>query len=158
MPRWKWIGPFKIESLLTNCINDNQPWPPANKAVYIVSVKRWKGRPGRNCSPLYIGGNTSNSDRFCTRIGDLIADMYGFFNGNTGHHSGGKALFNWCKSKHVHPKSLFIGWGNRSPWCNRCAEIELVISVINNWDNRAQEGLLNQRRPPQCTLHDRMVE
>jgi hypothetical protein len=36
-----------------------------------------------------VGGNTGGAARFCTRIGDLVADMHGFFGNETGHHSGG---------------------------------------------------------------------
>ncbi len=149
-----WTGPFLFRELLEGCLSDEQPWPPGSRGVYVVSQKKWKGAPGTACHPLYVGGNTGASPRFCTRIGDLIADLYGFFD-STGHHSGGQSLFGWCKSNAVHPGSLFIGWATRDPWCDRCAEVELVNQLARSWEDR--RSLLNKKRPPACRVHDSAV-
>src|SRR5688572_23416864 len=92
-PRLMWTGPYPISDYLENAISDakewRRRWPPAGGAVYLVSRYAWTGAPTTEAQPLYVGGNTGGSQRFCTRIGDLVADMFGFFDGDTGHHSGG---------------------------------------------------------------------
>src|SRR5207302_830702 len=50
---------------------------------------------------LYVGGNTGDSDRFITRVGDLIADMLGFWGEQTGHHSGGIRLWEYCHKNRI---------------------------------------------------------
>ena len=97
----KWIGPFQISKLLDNMMgNLARKIPPEDKSVYIVSLYRWQGKPTKKCSPLYVGSTTGKSRRFRTRIGDLIADMFGFFvEREQGHHSGGQKLYNYCKEK-----------------------------------------------------------
>lgn len=157
MSRFIWTGPFKIRCLLENCLERDQPWPPPSEAVYVVSRVKWRTAPGRNCRPLYIGSNTGKSERFCTRIGDLIADMYGLWDGDTGHHSGGQTLYEWCEQNVIHPGDLFIGWGTRKPWCGCCAEIEVVESLLGKWSNRKSVGLLNKKRPPTCRVHDKGI-
>ncbi len=87
-----WTGPFRISDLLAACMDDDHAWPPASKGVYLVSRDDWQDSPSSACHPLYVGGNTGDSQRFCTRIGDLIADLHGLWDGGTGHHSGGQSL------------------------------------------------------------------
>lgn len=149
-----WTGPFAVRELLAGCLNDAQPWPPASRGVYVVSRDRWFGAPNTMCGPLYFGGNTGRSMRFCTRIGDLIADLHGFFD-TTGHHSGGQSLYSWCKSSSVHPDSLHLGWATRTPWCGRCSEVELASLLARSWDERGE--LLNKNRPPACRKHGSFV-
>lgn len=85
----RWVGPVTIDTLLENGVKGLQPWPPGADGVYLVSKKGWVRRPDRVCNPLYVGSNTGKSMRFRTRIGDLVADIFGFFvEGETGHHSG----------------------------------------------------------------------
>jgi hypothetical protein len=31
-----WTGPFRIKDLLAACLDDNHPWPPASRGVYVV--------------------------------------------------------------------------------------------------------------------------
>jgi hypothetical protein len=52
----------------------------------------------------------------------------------------------------VHPSSLYIGWATRTPWCDRCAEIDLVSLLSTSWEERGT--LLNKSRPPACRTHD----
>ena len=134
----KWIGPFKIDSLLDNCLDEWHPWPPEANAVYLVSQKAWKTRPTGDCIPLYVGSNTGRSPRFRTRVGDLIADMFGFF----AHSSGGQSLYNHCKQERINPKQLYIGWAGCS--CMRCAE-NLLYDYL--------EPKLNKVRPSRCLDH-----
>lgn len=146
-----WTGPFRISNLLAACLDDDHPWPPASHGVYLVSRDEWSNAPSSTCHPLYLGGNTGNSQRFCTRIGDLIADLHGFWDGGTGHHSGGQSLYKWCKENKVQPGNLFIGWATRVSWCDRCAEGEIVSLLAASWEERG--SLLNKARPPLCRTH-----
>lgn len=49
--------------------------PPVADSVYLISLKPWKRESDMCCDPQYVGGNTSTSACFRTRMGDLIADM-----------------------------------------------------------------------------------
>ncbi len=148
-----WSGTYKIKQLIENLYKEDQPWPPSGNAVYLISQKSWENQPTPECCPLYFGGNTGNSQRFCTRIGDLMADMFGFFDGNTGHHSGGQSLYWWCQDAEVHPWDLYISWATSTPWCSRCAETELASMFVTEWAHRNEVGLLNKNRPPFCLTH-----
>jgi hypothetical protein len=148
-----WTGPFRISDLLAACMDDDHAWPPVSKGVYLVSRDDWRDSPSSACHPLYVGGNTGDSQRFCTRIGDLIADLHGLWDGGTGHHSGGQSLYSWCRTNKVHPGSLRIGWATRTPWCDRCAEVELVSLLATSREERGT--LLNKSRPPACRTHGR---
>lgn len=148
----KWTGPFRVADLLANCLVDDHPWPPESKAVYLVARRPWKGAPGDQCGPLYFGGTTGASERFCTRIGDLIADMHGFYGRRTGHHSGGQKLWVWCRNHRVVPGELFLGWATAP--CSRCAEVEVAESLAPEWSKR---DLLNKNRPPGCASHRRWM-
>jgi hypothetical protein len=143
MTKLAWIGPFQIAELLGRSIDDDQPWPPPSNGVYVISRLKWSGTPTPESQPLYIGGNTGSTPRFCTRIGDLLADMHGFFDGGTGHHSGGQSLWRWCHDHNVAPGSLFLGWATGDDWCDRCAENALV----------ELKPLLNKSAPPRCKKH-----
>jgi hypothetical protein len=154
MARLTWLGPFRIGALLAACLDEEQAWPPASRAVYVISRRPWTGAPTIDSSPLYAGGNTGQSNRFCTRVGDLIADMHGLCDGGTGHHSGGMSLYEWCAQTGVHPGKLFIGWMLRTPWCSRCAELQLLgLLTGGDWSRRQEIGILNKKRPPACPHH-----
>ena len=150
----KWTGPFQIGMLLSSCLDDHRHWPPADRGVYVITVDVWSVEPNQDCRPLYVGGNSGKEGRFCTRIGDLVADMFGFFGDTTGHSSGGKTLHGWCRANNTNPSELYLGWAYRVPWCSRCAEIDAVRLVVLNWSRRREVGLLNKIRPPRCTEHD----
>jgi hypothetical protein len=143
-----WTGPFRIADLLTNCGRDPSVRPPEHSGVYLVSKRSWTQTPKAQCEPLYYGSNTGHSARFRTRIGDLIADMYGFWCEATGHHSGGQSLYKWCLESRVSPGDLYLGWATSESWCSRCVELDL---------SRRFEGsrptLLNKIRPPKCADH-----
>jgi hypothetical protein len=137
----RWVGPFRLRDLLEHCMDDRQPWPPEANGVYVVSERRWRGVPTKRAGILYAGGNTGNSPRFLTRVGDLIADMLGFW----WHHSGGQSLYKHCKEKGIHPLDLYLGWveGIR---CPRCAEAEVY---------RALAPLRSEKVPARCQVHAR---
>lgn len=146
-----WTGPFMVRALLDGCLDDDHSWPPASHGVYVVSDDAWSSAPRPACRPLYFGGNTGKSQRFCTRIGDLIADVHGFWDGGTGHHSGGQSLYAWCKANSVLPGNLFLGWATTTPWCDRCAENHVANLLAPSWEQRGE--LLNKVRPTKCGVH-----
>jgi len=144
----RWTGPHTIEELLENSLDPSFPRPPEAKGVYVLSEKPWRGKPRRQqtkaCNPLYVGGNTGKSARFRTRIGDLIADVFGFFGNETGHHSGGRSLHEWCRREKVNPGRLYIGWAEDCN-CVRCAENELYDLLRPS---------RNKNRPYRCKDHN----
>jgi hypothetical protein len=153
----QWTGPFEIKDYLANAIDRTtrwkKRWPPDGDAVYLVSRHPWAKRPTDAAEPLYVGGNTGNSPRFCTRVGDLFADMFGFF-GETGqgHHSGGQTLWKWCDANRVHPGDLWLGWTNSG--CPRCVESFLFDGFPRApKHDTAGLGLRNKIRPPRCPKH-----
>lgn len=141
-----WTGPFLVRDYLDNSINDEWTgrWPPASNGVYLVTQHEWHGEPTQECKPLYVGGNTGKSHRFCTRVGDLVADMYGFFDGGTGHHRGGQKVWDWCNTETVKvpPGSLWLAWADQgTAWCAPCAERVLFKRL---------RPLLNRNTPTGC--------
>ncbi len=149
------MGPFEIKLYLANTINKewDEQWPCESNAVYLVSEHRWEQTPTDKAHVLYIGSNTGTSSRFVTRIGDLIADMYGFYGEKTGHHSGGQTLWQWCNHRQIHPGDLWLAWAKTT--CTRCAELHLYTSFSRAQKNDFNEhGLRNKNSPPACKLHN----
>jgi hypothetical protein len=140
----KWIGPLKIDELLNQVVATPSVMPPPSNSVYLVSRKHWKNEPDAACEPLYMGGNTSTTERFRTRVGDLIADMFGFYSKETGHSSGGKSLHKYCESEKVNPKELYIGW------LSSC-DCGLFEEALTNYEEL--HPMLAKIRPPRCTRH-----
>jgi len=138
-----WIGPYQFRKLLENAHSRKPPRPGEVGAVYVVTRRRWRSRPSRRSGVLYVGGTTGHSRRFRTRIGDLIADTFGFFCRGTRRHSGGRSLYRWCREHRVNPMDLYIGWRDRAP-CKRGAEVE---------EYERLRPLLNKNRPPRCSKH-----
>ena len=138
--KMKWIGPFKIMELLEKCFDESRKPPEDNKAVYLVSKNKWEKIPNKDCEPLYVGSTTGKSKRFRTRVGDLLADMFGFYGEETGHHSGGKSINGFCRENNINPLGLYIGW-TANTGCIRCAENKLFDDL---------EPKLNQNRPKRC--------
>ena len=139
-----WVGPVTFDRLLDSGVGGLVPWPPEADGVYVVSERTWDLRPDDTSVPLYVGSNTGVSPRFRTRIGDLVADVFGLFvPGYTGHHSGGQEIFNHCIRNHLDPKKLYIGWVDDCR-CLRCAE---------NWVYEWMEPELNIKRPSRCKTH-----
>lgn len=139
----KWVGPFKVQDLLTHCIDDTLPLPPEARSVYLVSQHPWHTKPSQDCGLLYVGSNTGRSARFRTRVGDLLIDSFGFFGGETGHSSGGQSLHQWCRKNHVNPLELHLAWVQQCH-CHRCLEIELVNDL---------SPVLNKIKPSRCSTH-----
>ncbi len=138
----RWIGPFRIRDLLERCLDENQAWPPEQGGVYLVSREKWTGAPRAGGSYLYLGGISGSSPRFCTRVGDLLADTFGFFGGGTGHSSGGQRLNDWCVKQQLNPLDLHLGWFVPADGdCNRCLE--------RRWHGTLKP-VLNRYHPPRC--------
>jgi hypothetical protein len=147
----EWVGPFAVRTMLDRCLDDSFLHPPDAGSAYFVSQRRWETFPSSACGPLYIGGNTSQSPYFRTRIGSLIADLFGFFNESEmkGHHTGAMSVHQWCRANGVHPSKLFIGWVKPGP-CHRCLEYYLYLKFSVE-PNR----LLNVKAPAECKDHER---
>lgn len=139
----EWVGPFEVRTLLEHCIDGTIALPPESASAYVVTQRSWNAAPGAECGVLYVGGNTGRSARFRTRLGDLLADAFGFFGGGTGHSSGGQSLHWWCRENQFNPLRLQLAWVNRCK-CYRCLEIELV---------RDLSPLLNKVAPSRCNVH-----
>lgn len=138
-----WVGPYRIDEVLDNCLNDGFPRSPESDSVYLVSARTWNKRPSQGCLPLYVGSTTGESTRFRARIGDLIAAMFGFFQDGARHSSGGKSLYRYCKINNTNPKQLYIAWLARCG-CRRCAEHYF-------WEDLKPQ--LNRNEPPFCGEH-----
>jgi hypothetical protein len=164
-----WSKPCTIDELLNgfhkshkrkNISKDdwipNENWIPNGKSVYLVSKKNWRKKPNdeptKECEPLYVGSITGESERFRTRIGDLIADMFGFYNNKKiGHHSGGQALHKYCIDHKLNPKKLYISW-LKSCSCHRCMENKIFDQLEDRPRSldKKKRRLLNQKRPNRC--------
>ena len=105
-----WEGPVLVRDLLEDVLTENIPRPPEHNGVYAITEFPWENEPTVSARVLYVGTTTGKSRRFRTRIGDLIADMFGFYGGGTGHHSGGQSIHEYCQCNNLHPFDLWIGW------------------------------------------------
>ena len=143
-PEKGWVGPFRIARLLDSCIDAHQPWPPEELGVYLVSHQPWTRAPTKACEPLYVGSTTGRTPRFATRVGDLVADLFGFYGTATGHSTGGQRLWRWCDENRVKPGHLLLGWYTQPGMCPRCEEVRLT-AALRPW--------LNLVLPPRCPLH-----
>jgi hypothetical protein len=135
-----WTEPIRVGHLLGKSV----VVPVTKHAIYVVSLKRWQGRPGPACMPLYVGGMTGKSKRFRTRIGDVLIDLLGFHGGKTGHSSGGRSLDRYCAQHGINRLNLWVGWA-ANVRCGRCAEIE---------EHKRLAPRLNKIKPPRCGAHD----
>jgi len=140
----RWIGPYTINKLLLQVFNSSGPVPPESGGVYIVSIESWNGQPSAICKSLYVGSNTGESKRFRTRVGDLIADIFGFYGSKTGHHSGGQKLRTHFLELGINPMNIYIGWLVEVE-CTRCVE-NYLYDVLSPSQNRI--------RPAKCKKHD----
>lgn len=138
-----WVGPFQIRKLLETACNPDAVRPPERGSAYLVTRRGWQNVPKPTSSLLYVGGITGKSDRFRTRIGDLLADSFGFYTKSTGHSSGGTSIHKWCLENNVSPLDLYLAWveGTR---CYRCLEVRLH-SLLH--------PQLNRVRPSRCKQH-----
>jgi hypothetical protein len=141
-----WVGPVKIGRLLDNCVDPKVHMPPDGGSAYVVTKHAWQSEPTPESLPLYVGGITGKSDRFKTRIGDLIIDALGFYHesGSPGHSSGGQSINKWCGENSIHPFDLHIAWVEPNV-CYRCLEGRLY----KLWKDPGT--LLNKKAPPKCT-------
>lgn len=136
-----WVGPFQLDALLRHVDDERWPRPPDRSSVYLISRGCWEQQPDLSCTPLYVGGTTGRTDRFRTRVGELLYHLFGFF--VDGKHSGGESLHSYCVENRVDPLTLYLAWA-KTPSCPRClerAEYERLHPV------------LNKVAPPRCKKH-----
>lgn len=141
--RVTWIGPFTFDQIIRGALDPSFPRPPESDSAYVVTVKPWRAVPSRHSEPLYVGGNTSASARFRTRIGDLLADLLGLFTDTTGHSSGGQSLHRYCRETGTDPLALYIAWA-ADVSCGRCLESHLYKQLFPR---------LNKVAPARCKAH-----
>lgn len=143
-----WVGPFQIRKLLETAFNANaDKWkPPAQGSAYLVTRRTWRSNPKSASVPLYVGGITGKSHRFRTRIGDLLADAFGFYTETTGHSSGGQSLHDWCCENRVNALDLYIAWvtGTRCHKRFVCTTFSILNSIAFI---RATVRVINQNQP-----------
>jgi len=139
-----WVGPITVEMLLDHAFKKSIPSPPEANSVYLVSINRWRKEPKSKSQPIYVGSNTGQSARFRTRVGDLIADAFGFYSEETGHHSGGQSIHEFCLEQGINPRTLMIGWLGKCE-CMRCAE-NYIYGLF-------RDQMLNKNRPSKCEIH-----
>ncbi|SHO23521.1 CarD-like transcriptional regulator [Moritella viscosa] len=77
---FEWSSVQQIRTVIDRIAGTELEWPPENDGVYIVTFNHWENQPTSKAKqskakPLYFGGTTGNGNRFCTRVGDLIADI-----------------------------------------------------------------------------------
>ena len=141
-----WVGPFQIKEFLKKSLDKKQPLPTGKKGIHLVTKKKWQGTPSKKCEPMYVGGVTGDSDRLLSRVGELVAAMFGLYSKNTKTHTGGQLIsthFRRTEEKEYHPLGLWIAW-RTDITCNRCAE-KKVYDEIRPW--------CNERSPPFCNKH-----
>jgi hypothetical protein len=146
--RERWVGPVQIRRLLDSCLDGKTVLvPPEVGSAYLVTRHAWQLAPGAESRPLYVGGITGKSDRFRTRIGDVMADAFGFYTAKTGHSSGGQSIHRWCLENQVNPADLHLAWVEGHE-CHRCLEGRLYEALSPE---------LNRNIPSRCTAHPRMI-
>jgi hypothetical protein len=123
-----WNPPKQLRWWFENCMKPGVRWP-GHKGVYVVTGKSWVAAPSERSDIWYVGTVKNDSGRLCTRVGDLIADMLGFFSDKNGHHSGGQSIFYLCDKLGIHPGDLWIGW---KQWVHDASDTEKsIIAALN---------------------------
>jgi hypothetical protein len=161
----RWRPPIQVRALLEACELDDGARPPVGPSVYLVTAEPW-GPLGqgdvweeiKKARPLYVGSNTKNELRFRTRLGDFIADLFGFYalqredqlpRAGTGHHPGAREVRKWCRKNGVRPFELCISWYEPNCDCCACGEYEA-------WDRLRPR--CNGRSPTRCRrAHDEVL-
>jgi hypothetical protein len=139
-----WMGPFKINEILDDCLTHMRPWPEEVGGIYLISEKPWSEKPAKECAPLYVG-STERSGGLRERTGELIVTMLGFF-GVKGQrrHSGGESLHEYCKNRRLNPKELYLGWMECD--CPTCAEY-ILYHQLNPKLNRITPKYSYEHKP-----------
>ena len=140
-----WHAPHQIGRLLCNTTNEGVEFPPNNGTVYVLTrTRRFAQQEHGLPNVLYVGGRRAEN-RFRIRIGDLIADMLGFFyEHRPTRHCAGREVRDWCRSHGIDPSRLYLWW--KTGGCPRCGEITAFDDL---------HPKLNNRRPPRCDQHHR---
>jgi hypothetical protein len=143
-PGASWVSPCQIGEMLKWPL-DRKPPRRDTKTAYVITRGKWDVWPNPDSEPLYVGGTTGKNPRFWTRLGDLIADLFGFYTDakTSSHHSGARSIRKWCRDNKVSPLELYIAWV-KGKTCHRCLETELYERL---------KPILNKSRPPHCQSH-----
>ena len=150
-----WVGPFALIDYLGAVLNEGHRWPAESNGIYVVSTASWRGRPTIACRPLYVG----LSSVLITRIGSLVADMLGLFAHESGHHSGGRTIYFYCKKTGIPPLKLYLGWKESVPWEHCCEFYEYWRLNRPPCNSRAKgkEPWCQSHLPPTTILSIRKV-
>jgi hypothetical protein len=128
----RWSKPIQIKKLILECVelagDDPTVWPPETASVYIVTHKEWHGedqQPTTANKPAYVGSNSKNPKLFRRRVGDLIADLFGFCGEKLGHHAGAMRMHRHFRQLKIPPHDLYIAWAVKLD-CTKCLERGLI--------------------------------
>jgi hypothetical protein len=113
--------------------------------VYVVAERFWEGNgePPKTAGVRYIGkGDGKQKNQLRKRVGDLIIDICGYFDKDTGHHTFAYKFKELQPGRD--PMKLFISWAEDE--CASCAENLLC-------DKFKDSELLNGAKPPKCKFH-----
>lgn len=170
LKKLKWSKPIKVKQLLES-FNNEQSLPEAKEGVYAVIsdndvdlneifetfVKLIRLRPNIDSDNVdlneifeenkidILGDDTiiyiGKSDSVKRRIGDLIADIFGFYGDKVeekkkrGHHSGGQTIHQSITNKKKidkidisSPFDLYLSWA----YCENPEEMEELLLKITN--------------------------
>lgn len=146
----RWVNPRTVERQLQLIVErarigqdcDASVWPRAKSGVYVVAERSWEGNeePPKAAGVRYVGkGDGKRNNQLRKRVGDLLIDICGYFDNDTGHHT-----FPY-KFKQKYPernpvKELYISWAEEE--CASCAETRLY--------DKFNDGSLLQERPSRC--------
>jgi hypothetical protein len=125
--------------------SDSSVWPPAKSGVYVVAERSWEGcgEPPESARVLYVGkGDGKQKNQLRKRVGDLVIDMCGYFDKDTGHHTFAYKFKERCPR--LDPMELYISWAEAD--CASCEEIRL-------YDKFNDGSLLNGGKPSRCKSH-----
>jgi hypothetical protein len=123
--------------------SDASVWPPARSGVYAVAKHPWEGNdePPKSAGVRYVGkGDGEQNNQLRKRVGDLIIDICGYFDKDTGHHP---FPYNFKDQfPGLDPMELYISWAEDE--CASCAENRLY--------DKFNDGALLQVKPSKCNF------
>lgn len=125
--------------------SDSSVWPAATSGVYVVAERSWEGRgePPETVRVLYVAkGDGKQKKQLRKRLGDLIIDVCGYFDKDTGHHTFAYKFKD--RYPRLDPMELYISWAEVD--CASCDGIRL-------YDKFNGGSLLNSGRPSRCKSH-----
>jgi hypothetical protein len=150
-----WVIPRTVEKQLQliaerakdGADSDPNVWPRAKSGVYVVAERSWEGNgePPKTADVRYVGkGDGKQNNQLRKRVGDLIIDICGYFDKDTGHHTFPYKFKDEYRERDP-VKELYISW----------AEVECASCVENHLYDKfnGERKLLNKRKPPKCKFN-----